>query len=207
MPARARLHLTAMITTPRLVLASASPRRAELLRAAGFDFDVMPADVDETVRTGEAPAVYVERLARDKAAAVHRRDPGRVVLAADTTVVVDGHILGKPVDVDDARRMLTMLAARTHEVITGVAVAAGNDLESAGETTVVEFAPLSAEWIDWYIATAEPMDKAGAYAIQGFASRFVTRIAGSYSNVVGLPVALVHDMLERLASSGRLRTI
>lgn len=196
-----------MMTTPRIILASASPRRAELLRAAGIAFDVLPADVDETARAGEAPPAYVERLARAKAAAVHRQHPGRVVLAADTTVVVDGEILGKPADAADARRMLAMLAGRSHEVVTGVALAAGPHLESARDTTLVEFAPLSRDWIDWYVATAEPMDKAGAYAIQGFASRFVTRIAGSYSNVVGLPVALVHDMLERVAAAARSRTV
>jgi septum formation protein len=194
-----------MITTPRIILASASPRRAELLHAAGIAFDVLPADVDESAHAGEAPPAYVERLARAKATAVHRQHPARVVLGADTTVVVDGEILGKPADAADARRMLTMLAGRSHEVVTGVAVAAGPYLESARDTTLVEFAPLSRDWIDWYIATAEPMDKAGAYAIQGFASRFVTRIAGSYSNVVGLPVALVHAMLERHVATSRAR--
>ena len=198
--------LTDVTVPPRLILASASPRRAELLRAAGFEFDVIPADIDESVHAGEAPAPYVERVARAKAIAVQRRHPDRIVVAADTTVVVDGEILGKPADTTDARRMLAMLAGRTHEVITGVAIAAGDHLESARDTTLVEFAPLTASWIDWYVATAEPMDKAGAYAIQGLASRFVTRIAGSYSNVVGLPVALVHDMLEGFAA-GRFRTL
>ena len=187
-----------------LVLASASPRRAELLRAAGIAFVVVPPDVDESVQDGEPPSRYVERLARAKAVAIQLGHPDRLVLAADTTVVVDGHILGKPDGPADARRMLTMLAGRTHEVITAVALAAGGGVfESRQATTTVAFAPMTAEWIDWYVASGEPMDKAGAYAIQGLASRFVTSITGSYSNVVGLPVALVHEMLERLPAAWR----
>ncbi len=186
-----------------LVLASASPRRAELLRAAAIDFVVVPPEVDESIGEGEAPARYVERLARAKAEAVLRAHTDRVVLAADTTVVVDEHVLGKPASAADARRMLTMLAGRTHEVITGVALAAGEAVQSGHATTVVAFAPMTPEWIDWYVASGEPMDKAGAYAIQGLASRFVTSISGSYSNVVGLPVALVHEMLERLPAAWR----
>ena len=187
-----------------LVLASASPRRAELLHAAGIAFVVVPPDVDESVQDDEPPPRYVERLARAKAVAIQLHHPDRLVLAADTTVVVDGHILGKPDGAADARRMLTMLAGRTHEVITGVALAAGGAvIESRQATTTVAFAPMTAEWIDWYVASGEPMDKAGAYAIQGLASRFVTSISGSYSNVVGLPVALVHEMLERLPAAWR----
>jgi septum formation protein len=183
----------------RLLLASQSPRRAELLRAAGFSFDVQPADVDETLRTGEAPEDYVRRVAADKARVVLPAARDRVVLAADTTVVVDHHILAKPDDNQDARRMLRLLSGRGHEVMTGVTVATrARDITDL-EITRVVFAPLSDEEIEWYVASGEPADKAGAYAVQGLASRFVTRIEGSYSNVVGLPVALVYKLLTDLA--------
>ena len=184
--------------TLHLVLASASPRRAELLRATGIAFDVIPADVDETLRDGETPAAYVTRVAEAKARAIHHRAPDRVVLAADTTVVIDDHVLGKPEDADDARRMLGLLSGRSHDVVTGVTlIDTGGAVETRLDTTAVEFAALSPDEIDWYVASGEPMDKAGAYAIQGLASRFVRRIDGSYSNVVGLPVALVYEMLRR----------
>jgi septum formation protein len=179
----------------RIILASASPRRAELLRAAGILFDVLPADVDETPREGEPPGAYVRRLAEDKARAVAANTRNYPVLAADTTVVAEGQILGKPVDDDDARRMLRMLSGATHEVVTGVALVHGGHLDVHVETTAVEFAEMTTDEIDWYIATGEPRGKAGAYAIQGCASRFITRIDGSYSNVVGLPMALVYEML------------
>ena len=181
----------------RLILASASPRRAELLRAAGFDFIVRRAEVDESVRTGESPRGYVLRLALDKSQAV-RRDAGDVVLAADTTVVVDDEILGKPVDEADAVRMLRRLAGRSHLVLTGVCVLSGDAVESRVVTTEVEFLPMSEDEIAWYVATGEPMDKAGGYGIQGRCSRFVSRVAGSYTNVVGLPVAVVYDVLKQL---------
>jgi septum formation protein len=185
----------------RLILASASPRRAELLRAAGIEFDVMPADTDETIHSVETPDGYVRRVAEGKAAAVLARANGRPVLAADTVVVVEGVILGKPIDRDDAKRMLRTLSGRTHEVLTAVSlsrgpVASAPHVDTRVELTSVEFARLSADEIDWYAATGEPDDKAGAYAIQGVASRFVTRISGSYSNVVGLPVALVFQMFK-----------
>ena len=180
----------------RIVLASASPRRAELLRAAGIDFEVQPADVDEAITTGESPNEYVSRLAEAKARLVYERDVRRIVLAADTAVVVDAHILGKPLDDSDASRMLRMLSGRAHEVLTAVSVFhPGQIVDTRVEATTVEFAPLSDADIDWYVSSGEPMDKAGAYAVQGLASRFVTRIEGSYSNVVGLPVALVYQML------------
>lgn len=184
----------------RVILASASPRRAELLRAAAIDFDVQPADVDETVHEGETPEAYVRRVAIEKARALASRVPDAVVLAADTTVVVDAHILAKPADDEDARRMLRMLSGRSHEVLTGVCVARGRDEETRVASTLVTFAPLTDEEIAWYVASGEPADKAGAYAIQGLASRFVTRIDGSYSNVVGLPVAVVYEMLSRVSS-------
>ena len=185
------------LATP-LLLASASPRRAELLAAAGIAFDVEPAHVDEGVRDGESPEAYVRRVAEDKALTIHRLRPERLVLAADTTVVVDHHILGKPEDADDARRMLRLLSGRAHEVMTGVTLAGPGHRphETRVALTTVEFVALSGEDIDWYVASGEPMDKAGAYAIQGLASRFITRIDGSYSNVVGLPVALVQEMVN-----------
>jgi septum formation protein len=182
-----------------LILASASPRRAELLRQAGIDFVVMPADVDERVRAGESPEPYVRRVSEAKARVVVARVPGAIVLSADTTVVVDGEILGKPRDAAEAGRMLRALSGRTHEVLTAVTFAdpdSSSGLDIRLERTAVEFAPMTEAEIEWYVATGEPMDKAGAYAIQGLASRFVTRIAGSYSNVVGLPVALVHRLLR-----------
>lgn len=182
----------------RLILASGSPRRAELLRAAGIAFEIVPAEIDERPLPDEAPAAYVERLARDKAQAVSSRHPHAAVLAADTTVVVDGLILGKPIDDADARAMLARLSGRTHEVLTGVALLADGRVRSAVETTRVHFVQMSEAEIDSYVASREPREKAGAYAIQGLASRFVDRIEGSYSNVVGLPVALVWRLLREL---------
>ena len=185
-----------------LVLASASPRRQELLRNAGISFTVQPADVDETPLPGELPRECAERLARDKALAVWRLRPQDVVLGADTIVVVDEAILGKPIDAADAARMLRRLSGRVHRVITGVCVveAAGTgenrELRTASETTLVTMNDLSDDEIREYVATGEPMDKAGAYAIQGMASRWIPRIEGDYSNVVGLPVALVYRMLS-----------
>jgi len=185
----------------RLILASASPRRAELLRAAGIEVEVRPADVDESVRSGEAPEPYASRVALAKARAISQHVPDRFVLGADTVVVVDDRILGKPTDSAEARQMLRLLSGRPHTVITAVALIRstglpGEILDARVERTTVEFATLSNEEIDWYAATSEPMDKAGGYAIQGLASRFVTRIEGSYSNVVGLPVSLVYGMCK-----------
>ncbi len=181
-----------------LVLASASPRRQELLRNAGIEFVVQPADVDETPLAGESARTCAERLARAKALAVSRTRPEDLVLGADTIVVVDGAILGKPSNADEAVRMLRLLSGRTHEVITGVCVTGPRGEDVASETTVVSVSEISDEEIGAYVATGEPMDKAGAYAIQGRASRWIPRIEGDYSNVVGLPVALVWGMLRRL---------
>jgi septum formation protein len=180
----------------QLVLASASPRRAELLRTAGFSFDVRPADVDETPQPDERPADYALRVARDKArAAAGRADASSCILAADTVVVVGSEILGKPSDQDDARRMLSMLSGTVHEVLTAV-VLRQEDRESAEvASTRVRFVPLSEAEIDWYVESGEPDGKAGAYAIQGLGSRFVDWIEGSWSNVVGLPLATVYRML------------
>ena len=178
----------------KLILASASPRRAELLRAAGIEFDVVPADIDETMDADEWPDGYVRRIAQTKAEAVRERAAGRPVLAADTIVIVDGQVLGKPADANDAKRMLRLLSGREHIVMTAVHLVCESKSQTSVERTVVEFAPLTGAEIDWYVASGEPMDKAGAYAIQGLASRFATRINGSYSNVVGLPVAVVHQL-------------
>ena len=182
----------------QLVLASASPRRAELLRTAGFTFDVRPADVDETPRPAEPPATYALRVARDKARAAADRTADEVwILAADTVVVVDGQILGKPSTDADARRMLSMLSGAVHEVLTAVVVRHGASESSEVVSTRVRFTELSQAEIDWYVESGEPEGKAGAYAIQGLGSRFVDWIEGSWSNVVGLPVATVYRMLGR----------
>jgi septum formation protein len=184
---------------PRLVLASASPRRAELLAAAGYAFTVDPAHVDESERTGEAPENYVLRVARDKARTVSaRRDPGEIVIGADTTVVARGEILAKPADESDAVRMLQALAGDVHHVFTGVAMIGGGRELTEVVATRVRLLPLELEEIQWYVGTGEPMGKAGAYAIQGRAARFVDWIEGSWSNVVGLPVATVNEMIKRL---------
>ncbi|MFN2446250.1 MAG: nucleoside triphosphate pyrophosphatase [Vicinamibacterales bacterium] len=178
-----------------LILASASPRRAELLTAAAIAFEVASAGVDETPQAGEAAAAYVRRLAEAKARAVSGRVPGALVLGADTVVVIDGTILGKPASRADAIDMLRKLSGRTHEVLTGVALISPRCTDVRVAVTQVVLAALSDHEIRRYVAGGEPMDKAGAYAIQGHASRFVERIDGSYSNVVGLPVALVYGMM------------
>ena len=181
-----------------LVLASRSPRRAKLLREAGYEFDVVPADVDESRLDGETPRQYVARVAGSKASAVAARAGDRIVVAADTVVLIDGLVLGKPADRRDAASMLTRLSGRTHEVLTGVVVARGGRLLNVVEVTRVTFATLDPARIAWYAATGEPDDKAGAYAVQGIGSRFVERIEGSYTNVVGLPVALVDRFVRQL---------
>jgi septum formation protein len=178
------------------VLASASPRRQELLRNAGIAFEVRPANISEDPLPGEAPQACAERLARDKALAVASQRPNDCVLGADTVVTVDGKILGKPVDTADATRMLRMLSGREHQVITGVCLVVNGHSFVASETTLVTVNEITDHEIADYIATGEPMDKAGAYAIQGIASRWIPRIEGDYSNVVGLPVALVFRMLR-----------
>lgn len=187
-----------------LVLASASPRRRELLTQAGYSFAVHPAHVPEDPLPGEAPIAYVTRLAREKAEAVFRElsslpaESPPAVLGADTTVTLDNQILAKPEDAADAARMLRQLSGRSHHVITGVAVVTAGSTEVAAEVTAVRFLSLSDAEIESYVATGEPMDKAGAYAIQGRAARWIPRIEGCYFNVVGLPLALVTAMLEPL---------
>jgi len=205
----------------RLILASASPRRAEILRDAGFEFEVRPSAVDEAVRRRESPIAHVERLAREKACAAASGTAGpAVVIGADTVVVMGREILGKPASRDDARRMLRLLSGRTHRVLTGVAVLrlkSGERLTNGGEprrgalrsdveATHVTFAPLSKKEFEAYVASGEPDDKAGAYAIQGRGGRFVTRIEGCYFNVVGLPLArLCRMLLEMGIREGGLR--
>jgi septum formation protein len=179
-----------------LVLASASPRRQELLRNAGITFEVQPADIAEDSLPGESAKGCAERLAREKALAVARQRPRDVVLGADTIVVVDGQLLGKPADATDAARMLRMISGRKHQVITGVCLVVNGEPAVASETTQVTVSPITDQEIAAYVASSEPMDKAGAYAIQGLASRWISRIEGDHSNVVGLPVALVWKMLR-----------
>ena len=202
----------------RLILASASPRRAELLTAAGFTFETIATNIDESVRPSESPFGYVRRIASEKSAAAMaklasdleslpraenaagqgtNRDLTPVVLAADTAVVLYETILGKPRDDRDAAEMLRRLSGRAHDVMTGVSVRQGTVEVGRVETTRVQFAPLTDEDVKWYVASGEGRDKAGAYGIQGLASRFIPRIDGSYTNVVGLPVATVVDLLRR----------
>ena len=179
-----------------LVLASRSARRSELLANAGIPFIVQPADLDETVRDGETPEDYTARIAGEKALAI-QAGPDDIVLAADTVVVIDGQILGKPGDRADAARMLRLLSGRRHEVLTAICLKGARQMVRDRAVTTVWFAPLSDDEIREYVASGEPMDKAGAYAIQGLAAKFIERIDGSYSNVVGLPVALVYEHLSR----------
>ena len=202
-----------MIELPKIILASASPRRAEILRTVGWPFETLAVDIDESRRAGEDATNYVRRLALEKAeaaAVIAGRKPtvrdappslfahALHFIGADTTVVIDGHILEKPTDDADATRMLRLLNNRWHKVMTGVAVfdRTTSFTRVAHEETEVKFAPLSDAEIRWYVATREPMDKAGAYAIQGLGSRFIERIKGDYFNVVGLPVRLLYELIR-----------
>ena len=181
----------------RLLLASASPRRAEILEALGIPFTVAPTDVDETVAPGESGRDAALRLAAEKAAAAAARHPEDWVLAADTLVLLDGAILGKPRDDAEAREMLRRLSGREHRVVTAVRLtkAAGPELDAVEESRV-RIAPLDEDEIRWYVATGEPRDKAGAYAVQGLGARFVESVEGSFSNVMGLPARSVYDLLR-----------
>jgi septum formation protein len=203
-----------------LVLASASPRRRELLTQAGFHFQIHPAHIPEDPHPNEDPIAYVTRLARQKAETIYGEIVGApglasetwdsktfdqrslIVLGADTTVTLDNHILGKPESPEDAARILRLLSGRTHRVITGIALVSATQQQVAAEVTAVQFLTLSEAEIQAYIATGEPMDKAGAYAIQGYAARWIPRIEGCYFNVVGLPIALVSTLLEFRATAG-----
>jgi septum formation protein len=204
-----------------LILASASPRRRELLAQAGYTFEVRPAHIPEDPLPGEDPIMYVTRLAREKAEVVFReagagkgeagkmsaeRGSSLAVLGADTTVTLDGAILGKPADAEDAARILELLSGRTHRVITGVALVTAQGTEVAAEVTAVRFLTLSDAEIRAYVATGEPMDKAGAYGIQGRAARWIPRVEGCYFNVVGLPLALVCSLLEAAGIAGSSET-
>lgn len=190
----------------RIVLASGSPRRQEMLERLGVQFEVMVPHVDETPRPGEDPSAYVERLARQKVLAVAEdiaadaahADDDRLIIAADTTVDLDGEILGKPVDLDDARRMLKRLSGRAHYVHTGIAVLQSGRLESGVDETRVQMTPITDHALEWYLGTGEPFDKAGAYALQGTGSVFVSRVSGSVSNVIGLSLTLLVDLTRRL---------
>jgi septum formation protein len=186
------------MTTPRVILASASPRRRELLALVGIPHDVQPADIDESYRDGEEAAEHAARLAREKAATIAKRHPDAVVIAADTIVLIDGLVLGKPRDEADAERMLAMLGGETHVVLTAVAVAHGGDMRSGVESVRVTFRPLTRERIRAYIATREPMDKAGSYGIQGYGATLVERIDGDYFAVMGLALARMIDLLAEL---------
>ncbi|HEX8843120.1 MAG TPA: Maf family protein [Pyrinomonadaceae bacterium] len=185
----------------KLTLASGSPRRAEILRAVRWPFEAMAMDIDETLRDGEGAEEAVERLALEKALAAAKLCQSGLVLGADTAVVVDSKFLGKPVDEEDARRMLRLLSGRWHDVLTGVALvrASGSGARAvARERTEVRFAPMSEEEIDWYVRSGEPMDKAGAYAVQGRAALFVEEIRGDFWNIVGLPVRLVYELAAKV---------
>ena len=187
----------------KLLLASASPRRAEILRAVGWPFETLATDIDETLNPGESAVLAVERLALEKARAAAERSAASLVLGADTAVVVDELILGKPLDEEDARRMLCLLSGRWHDVLTGVAMLRSGGGERASamvahEKTRVRFAHLSDDEINWYVRSGEPMDKAGAYAVQNRAALFIEEIQGDYWNVVGLPVRLVYRLAARV---------
>jgi septum formation protein len=186
-----------MTLQPEIILASASPRRKELLAQAGFQFRVQPSGIAEVRGENESPIPFVTRLAREKAQDVAAKsDPNAVILGADTVVVCDEAIFGKPTNEQDAKRMLRALAGRTHRVITGLCAIHGSIVESAAEVTMVRMLTVSDEEIEAYVATGEPMDKAGSYAIQGRAARWIPSIQGCYFNVVGLPLALTTAMLE-----------
>ncbi len=183
---------------PRLILASGSPRRAEILGFVGWEFEKRVTDIDESILPGETPGDYVERLAREKALAVAEKITDGLVLGADTTVVTSGQIIGKPEDEEDARRMLRLLSGKRHEVFTGVSLIRVTDgkkeIRTARQETGVKFAELDEAAIDWLVENGSPLDKAGAYAVQAQAALFIEKIEGDYWNVVGLPVNLVYGM-------------
>jgi septum formation protein len=185
-----------MIDLPKIVLASGSPRRAEILNSVGWKFARAVPDIDESEREGEPAEDYVLRLACEKAEAVAKSFPNAIVLAADTTVVIEGRIIGKPVDLDDARRMLRMLAGVWHEVLTGIAISEDGSIRSAMQRTRVKFAVMSEDEIDFLAVNGDPLDKAGAYAVQAQAALFIEGIEGDYWNVVGLPISLVYELLR-----------
>jgi septum formation protein len=182
----------------KLILASASPRRRELLAQAGYAFDVCPAHIDETRGANEDPSAYVARLALEKARAIHAQNPEATILGADTTVVLNGEVLNKPQDIAEAELMLRALSGHTHQVHTGIAVVSSSVERTHVETTNVIFAPISEEELAAYLATGDSLDKAGAYGIQGYAARWIPRIEGDYFNVMGLPVAATVRLLAHV---------
>jgi septum formation protein len=179
----------------RLILASASPRRRELLTQAGLRFDVLPAHVDESRHSGEDPVAYVQRLALEKAMIISAKHPGDIILGADTTVVLNGEVLNKPADAVEAEHMLRALSGQSHQVATGIAVVRGTDFRQHVETTTVYFAEIPEADLAHYLATGDSLDKAGAYGIQGYAARWITRIEGDFFNVMGLPIAATVRLL------------
>jgi len=184
-----------MITLPKLILASSSPRRAEILTSVGWEFTKIVPDIDESELPGETPEDYVQRLAREKAEAVGAKNAEGVILAADTTVVIDEQIIGKPVDMDDARRMLRILSGKRHEVLTGVAVVQDGETRMGLQRTGVKFAELTENEVNFLAEMGDPLDKAGAYAVQAQAALFIQGIEGDYWNVVGLPISLVYRLV------------
>ena len=189
-----------MIELPKLVLASGSPRRAEILASVGWEFTKQSPDIDESEREGELPEDYVQRLACEKAEAVAAKYPDRIILGADTTVVVGNQMIGKPVDLPDATLMIKMLAGTWHEVLTGIAVVENGETKSAIQRTRVKFAPMSNNEINFLAQKGDPLDKAGAYAVQAQAALFIEGIEGDYWNVVGLPVRLVYELIMKKAT-------
>lgn len=183
---------------PKLILASGSPRRSEILNSVGWEFTKIVADVDETEFEGENPADYVQRLAKTKAEAVFVNYSDSIVLGADTTVVIDDQIIAKPVDLDDARRMLRLLSGRTHEVLTGIALAKNGETLVGLQRTKVKFVEMNDEQIEYLVEFGEPLDKAGAYAVQAQAALFIEGIEGDYWNVVGLPISLVYELVKKI---------
>jgi septum formation protein len=190
-----------MIKLPKLILASGSPRRAEIMKSVGWDFEKDVPDVDESVIDGESPEDYVVRLAKTKADVIAKRHTGEMVLGADTTVMIEDQIIGKPLDIDDARRMLEMLSGNWHEVLTGVAVVNNGGTNSGLQRTRVKFAAMNANEINFLVELGDPLDKAGAYAVQAQAALFIEGIEGDYWNVVGLPISLVYDLMKAVGNN------
>lgn len=186
-----------MVELPPLVLASGSPRRSEILTSVGWEFTKTVPNIDESEREGEPPEDYVQRLALEKADAASHQYPDSIVLAADTTVVIDNQIIGKPVDLNDARRMLKMLSGRWHDVLTGVAISRDGKTDVGMERTGVKFAEMDESEVEFLAKMGDPLDKAGAYAVQAQAALFIERIKGDYWNVVGLPISLVYRLIKK----------
>lgn len=186
---------------PKIILASGSPRRSEILNSVGWSFEKHVADIDESEFEGETPENYVQRLAKSKAEKVAENFPDRFVLGADTTVVINNQIIGKPVDLDDARRMIEMLSGNWHEVLTGVAFIKNGESIVGLQSTKVKFDEMSKDEIEFLVEKGEPLDKAGAYAVQAQAALFIEKIEGDYWNVVGLPINLVYNLFRNICQN------